>query len=103
MITFLKKLLGLGAGVNYKELVQSGAQLVDVRTPAEYNAGHIAVSKNIPLDSLSNNLNKIKKDKPVIVCCASGMRSAAAKRILQSNGYSNVYNGGGWISLNRKL
>jgi rhodanese-related sulfurtransferase len=49
-------------------------------------------------------LVKLKdKNKTIITCCASGMRSATAKGILQSNGYVNVYNGGGWNSLQNKL
>jgi len=54
------------------------------------------------LQELSNNLKKIKKDKPVITCCASGMRSSSAKSILAGQGYT-VYNGGGWTSLQGKL
>ena len=43
------------------------------------------------------------KNKPIITCCASGMRSASAKSILKSNGFSQVYNGGGWSSLRNKI
>jgi rhodanese-related sulfurtransferase len=53
-------------------LVKNGAQIIDVRTPAEYNGGHIKGAKNIPLQSLNQNLGKINKNKPVITCCASG-------------------------------
>ena len=79
MLGFLKKLFG-GSSVDYKELVKNGAQIIDVRTPAEYNGGHIKGSKNVPLQSLNQNLGKINKNKPVITCCASGARSAAADR-----------------------
>ena len=103
MIGFIKKLIGMGNNENYAELINQGAQIIDVRTVAEYASGHIKGSVNIPLQSLTANLKKIKKDKPVITCCASGMRSASAKSILQSNGYAAVYNGGGWSSLNNKL
>ena len=47
------------------------------------------------------NTTKIKKDKPVIVCCASGMRSGAAKGVLQSNGFTQVYNAGSWHKLTK--
>jgi rhodanese-related sulfurtransferase len=60
-------------------------------------------SINISVDTLSSNLNKLKKDKPIITCCASGMRSASAKSILKSNGFTEVHNGGGWSSLQNKL
>jgi rhodanese-related sulfurtransferase len=52
---------------------------------------------------LNSNLNKLKKDKPIITCCASGMRSANAKSILKSNGFKEVYNGGGWSTLQNKI
>lgn len=99
----MKNLLGMGPKVDWKELVQNGAQIIDVRTPGEFHGGHIKGSVNIPLQTLGNNLSKIKKDKPVITCCASGMRSASAKSILKSNGYSEVHNGGGWTSLQSKI
>jgi phage shock protein E len=104
MIAFIKKLLGFGPKVNYAQLVKEGAVIIDVRSKGEFDGGHINGSINIPVDQLSNNLGKLKdKNKAVIVCCASGMRSAAAKRMLQSNGYNTVYNGGGWSSLQNKL
>ncbi|MFZ4544109.1 MAG: rhodanese-like domain-containing protein [Saprospiraceae bacterium] len=103
MLNFLKNLLGFGPKTDYKALLQDGAQIIDVRTKAEYQSGHIKGSVNIPLQVLSGNLSKIKKDKPVITCCASGMRSSSAKSLLQSSGYSEVYNGGGWMSLQHEL
>lgn len=104
MINTLKKIFGLGPQVDYKTLLNEGGIIVDVRSKGEYASGHIKNSINIPLDGLSNNLNKLKdKNKPVITCCASGMRSASAKQILKSKGYTNVHNGGGWSSLNNKI
>jgi phage shock protein E len=103
MLESLKKLLGIAPKADFAELVREGAIIIDVRTKGEYAGGHINGSVNIPLDKLAGNLNKIKKDKAVITCCASGMRSASAKGILTSHGYNNVYNGGSWFSLERKL
>lgn len=104
MINTLKKLFGIGPGVNYAELVKNGATILDVRSKSEYAGGHIKGSINISVDTLRNNLGKLKdKDKPIITCCASGMRSASAKSILTSNGFTQVYNGGGWYSLQNKL
>lgn len=104
MINRLKKLFGLGAKVDYAALVKQGAIILDVRSKAEYLGGHIKGSTNIPVDTLRNNLFKLKdKNQPIITCCASGMRSASAKSILKSNGYSQVYNGGGWSSLQNKI
>ncbi len=103
MINFLKKLFAGSPQPNYSELLKEGAIILDVRTKGEYESGHIRGSINIPLDRLHANLSKLKsKSKPIITCCASGSRSASAKGILSSNGYSNVYNGGSWNSLMRK-
>jgi len=103
MIQTLKNILGIGPKVDYAALVKNGASIIDVRTPGEYQIGHIKGSINIPLQSLNSNIARIKKDKPVITCCASGMRSASAKSILLSNGFAEVHNGGGWMSLKNKL
>jgi rhodanese-related sulfurtransferase len=103
MIELLKQMLGLGPGVNLKQLVDDGAQIIDVRTKGEYQGGHIKGSVNIPLQSLGNNLARIRKDKPVITCCASGMRSGSAKGFLKSKGFTEVHNGGGWVSLRNKI
>lgn len=103
MLQAIKNLLGLGPKVDYKALVQNGAAIIDVRSKGEYQGGHIKGAVNIPLDVLSSNLNKIKNDKPVITCCASGMRSASAKAMLKSRGFTEVHNGGGWMSLQNKL
>lgn len=103
MLQMIKELLGIGPKVDFKELLQRGAVIIDVRTKGEYQGGHIKSSQNMPLDSLHNNLSKLKKDKPIITCCASGMRSATAKSILRSKGFTEVYNGGGWMSLQNRI
>jgi rhodanese-related sulfurtransferase len=101
MIKFLRNLLNAGSAVNLEELLQHGAIIVDVRTEREFKAGHAKGSINIPLDKLTHHLSKLKKDKPVITCCASGMRSATAKNILKRNGFSEVYNAGSWTSIKK--
>lgn len=103
MINALKQMLGIGPSVNFQELKNQGAQIIDVRTPGEYAQGHIKGSINIPLQNLAAQLSKINKAKPVITCCASGMRSSTAKGMLLSHGFSVVHNGGGWQSLKKKL
>jgi rhodanese-related sulfurtransferase len=102
-MSLLSKLFGTAPAVDYKQLLQNGAVIVDVRTPQEYQGGHIKGSLNIPLQSLAASLAKLKKDKPVITCCASGMRSASARSVLLSNGFTEVYNAGPWSSLQNKL
>jgi len=103
MLETLKKLFGLGPKVDYAELVANGAVILDVRSKSEYQGGHIKGSVNIAVQNLQGNLSKLKKDKTIITCCASGMRSASAKNILKSNGFSAVHNGGGWMSLQNKI
>lgn len=104
MINFIKKIVGLGPKVNFSALVNEGAIILDVRSKGEYADGHIKGSINISVDTLNSHLSKLKdKNKPIITCCASGMRSGSAKNILQSNGYTQVYNGGGWNSLQNKI
>lgn len=103
MIEIIKKLLDIKT-VDYAQLMAEGAVIVDVRTPGEFSQGHIKGSVNIPLDKLVQNIARLKsKSKPIITCCASGMRSASAKGILQSRGYANVHNGGAWHRLNQKI
>jgi len=101
MINFLKNLFNTGPAVNIEELLRNGAIIVDVRTEREFKAGHAKGSINIPLDKLTHDLSKLKKDKPVITCCASGMRSSTAKNILKRNGFSEVYNAGSWTSIRK--
>lgn len=104
MIQSIKNLFGFGPKVDYADLVKKGAIILDVRTKGEFEQGHIKSSLNIPVNSLSNNTNKLKdKNKPVITCCASGSRSALAKSILKQSGYSQVFNGGSWHSLQHKI
>jgi len=70
--------------------------LLDVRTKAEYQRGHIDGFVNIPLDSLRENLDKLDKTKPIYVDCMSGQRSYLACRILQENGFDTYNLSGGY-------
>lgn len=103
MFDSIKKLFG-GKSVDFAELKKNGAIILDVRSKGEFAGGHIKGAINIPVGDLQRNLSKLKdKNKPIITCCASGMRSASAKSILINNGFKEVYNGGGWMSLNNKI
>jgi len=99
MLELLKKLFGFGTSVDLHELIRQGAKIVDVRTPSEFKQGSVKGAINLPLQTLSSNLSKLKKDDVIITCCASGMRSSAAKRLLKSLGFNNVHNGGSWMNL----
>lgn len=97
----LSKLFGLGPKADLGQLIKNGAIILDVRTPGEYAGGHIKGSVNIPVDQLKNKMSALKKDKVIITCCASGMRSSAAKGMLKANGFAEVHNGGSWVNLKR--
>ncbi|SEF56773.1 Rhodanese-related sulfurtransferase [Halpernia humi] len=89
---------------DYADLVKKGAIILDVRSKGEFASGHVKNAINIPLDQLPNNLTRLKdKNKSIITCCTSGMRSGSAKSLLLKNGYTDVHNGGGWMSLNEKI
>jgi rhodanese-related sulfurtransferase len=66
-------------------------QLIDVREPFEYEMSNIG-GENIPLANVMLEASKISKDKPVIMQCRSGKRSAAAAQQLEQLGYTNIYN-----------
>lgn len=76
MFEYLKKILGAGPKPDLGELIRKGALILDVRTQEEFRAGHIQGSRNIPLQSLRTQLGRLNKEKVIIICCASGMRSA---------------------------
>ena len=102
MIDSIRKLFGLKSG--FEKLVSDGALILDVRSTEEFQRGHIPGSVNIPVNDLDRNLHKLSPpDKPIITCCKSGVRSGVAKSLLESNGYTNVHNGGGWEKLYTKI
>lgn len=75
--------------------------LIDVRTPEEFAAGHIAGAINISVQSLPDRLDEVPNDETIVVYCRSGNRSATATEILVDAGYSPVYDLGGiqdWVS-----
>ena len=98
---FLSNLFGGQSTSNLKSIIDEGAYLVDVRTPAEFAEGHVKGSVNIPLDTISNNLQKFSNKNNIIVFCRSGNRSGQAKVILENNGIKNVTNGGTWQDVNK--
>jgi phage shock protein E len=87
--------LGKITGQRARELVKSGAKLIDVRSPSEFAGGHIDGAENVPVDRIGSRAAALAKEgRPVVVYCASGMRSASAKRALKSAGVE-VYDLGG--------
>ncbi|CAN5922998.1 hypothetical protein BH11MYX4_BH11MYX4_54480 [soil metagenome] len=79
-----------------RALVESGARLVDVRTPGEHAAGHIDGSLNVPVQELARRMDELgDRTKPIVVYCASGMRSASAAGTLRRAGFAEVHDLGG--------
>jgi len=78
-----------------EELIKSGAAVVDVRTYEEYEEEHYPNAVCIPVNEIMHRAAEIQKEKPVVVYCASGARSAYAARILKTLGFGKVINAGG--------
>ncbi|MGL4650169.1 MAG: rhodanese-like domain-containing protein [Caldilineaceae bacterium] len=72
--------------------------LVDVRTAEEYKSGFIPGARNIPLQELGQKVNSLPRDKPIILYCRSGSRSASAAGMLKQAGFEQVYDLGGIYS-----
>ncbi len=81
------------------ELLRAGAQVVDVRSPPEFAGGHAPGSRNIPLSELAVRSGELDPGHWVVVCCASGTRSAIARRQLRQRGFPLVFNAGSWRHL----
>ncbi len=87
-----------------QELLKNNAgTIVDVRTAGEYQGGHVAGSVNIPVNELLQRVDELQELKqPLILCCASGGRSAMATHILKEQEFKCV-DGGSWLSVNYLL
>jgi len=77
------------------ERIKWGAKVVDVRSPREYLTGAYPGAVNIPVQELDRRLSELPRDRPIVVYCGSGGRSAAAQRLLSARGFTQVINGGG--------
>lgn len=83
------------------EKIKAGARIVDVRSAGEFAAGAYPGAVNIPVQELEARLGELPRDRPIVVYCASGARSAAAERMLRARGYADVVNGGGLFQMPR--
>ncbi|MBL7559137.1 rhodanese-like domain-containing protein [Olleya sp. YSTF-M6] len=79
-----------------QEYLDKGAIILDVRTDAEFDEGHVKEALHIVLDDLEDEIAQVKAlEKPIITCCRSGARSERAKDILKDKGIDAI-NGGPW-------
>jgi phage shock protein E len=81
------------------EKIANGAVILDVRTPAEYETGHIEGSINISLGTIRGRYVELDTAKTYITCCSHGLRSVKVESILKEKGFKHVYNGGAWSDL----
>jgi rhodanese-related sulfurtransferase len=104
MMGIFSNLFGIGKpAIDFKTLFLQGAIIVDVRSVDEFKAGHIPQSQNIPLQTLEQKLDVLKKkNKKIITVCQSGARSGMATTILTKAGME-AFNGGNWSALQNKL
>jgi len=106
MLKFIQKLLKpeiRDRSIDLKFMTQSGALFLDVRRPEEFAEGHIEGAKNIPVEILEQQLDKVKKyNKAILAYCRSGRRSGRATEMLRAAGIE-VYNAGGFENLKKRL
>lgn len=97
-VTLLLKRAGLISPRDAHAYLQTGALLVDVRTPGEFSSGHLPNAINLPLGEIETSLPSRVSDKSrvILLHCQSGMRSGLAKRKLNRLGYSKAYNLGSY-------
>jgi len=80
------------------ECLKQGALVIDVRSPGEFNSGHLTNAISIPLDEIASVVPKRYSDKSQVLLlhCASGMRSGVAQKKLKGLGYTNAFNLGSY-------
>ncbi len=83
------------------EAIHNGAYLVDVRSRVEFMMGSAPGAVNIPVETIMQQLDKLKNKKSIVLFCRSGSRSGMALQMLKSRGFTNVYNGGTWQNVKR--
>jgi rhodanese-related sulfurtransferase len=96
--------LGLG-GNSITDIIHRGAIIIDVRPAYAFDQdGRVPGSVNIPLDRIAINVERIRAmKKPIVLCCAYGMDCFKAAKMLKEKGIKEVYNGGNWQSVLRKI
>ena len=88
---------------DYEKIFSKENILIDVRTPAEYNAGHLDRAVNIPFNKIEAEIEKLTTDKEqtIVVYCHSGRRAEIAAKKLGELGYKNIINAGKYDELKK--
>lgn len=83
------------------ELIAQGALLVDVRSQAEFDAGHLEGALLIPHTDVAARLSEFgpDKDRSIVLYCRSGNRAGIAEKVLAAHGFTNIHNAGGYEAL----
>ncbi len=101
----LSKLFGGSTKTDLPAMMRDGALLIDARSPPEFQGGSIEGAINLPHDIIGTKISTIESDKnrPIVIYCQSGGRSAMAVHALKKAGYTHVENGGAIEALTRQL
>ena len=92
-------LFGRKNPADIQTMLAQGAKVIDVRSPGEFAQAHVPGSINVPLDQLTRRIDELKRlNAPLLLCCASGMRSGQAQMILSAHNL-DVQNVGSWKNL----
>ncbi len=84
------------SATDLKAMLDRKAQIIDVRTKAEFSSASHPRAVNIPLNELEARIKELDRNRPVLVCCASGSRSAFGMSLLRKAGFTDVANLGSW-------
>ena len=102
-MSWLSDIFGWNSG-SILQAIKEGGVIVDLRTPYEFDQGHIPRALNIPIDRIKANIGRLRDlNKPIILCCNAGAHCWEAAEILREAGITRVHNGGSWQSLWRKI
>jgi phage shock protein E len=82
------------------QMIEQGAMVIDVRTPEEFNAGHLDQAVNYPLSELDKHIAALDKSQPIVLYCRSGNRSGQALAYMESKGFTALHNAGGLNEIN---
>jgi rhodanese-related sulfurtransferase len=81
-----------------RELIESGAQVVDVRTATEHGASHIEGATHIPMERLDAEADELDRDRPVVLYCRAGNRSGVAAEAFRNSGWDAHSIDGGLVA-----